>query len=107
MFRKRFAVKQRLKRDFVVEAVLERARVRSLGLLVRVFTDAELAALEPYSSTFHLEESYSSTFHNMGGPDSLEDMVYALMEEEEGARRVAWLEDNIGRYCGVDCKKEW
>ena len=93
MFRKRFAVKQKLKKDIVAAAAAERDRRRQLGIPARYFTEIELAALQPFSLMFSLD-------------DNLEEDLMALVETEEEAERAAWLENNLGRYRCVECKTE-
>ena len=93
MFRKRFAVKQQLKKDIAAAAAAERDRRRSLGIPSRYFTEIELAALQPFSLMFSLD-------------DNLEEDLMALVETEEEAERAAWLENNLGRYRCVECKRE-
>jgi len=95
MFRKRFAVKQQLKKDIAAAAAAaaERDRRRPLGIPARYFTEIELAALQPFSLMFSLD-------------DNLEEDLMALVETEEEAERAAWLENNLGRYRCVECKRE-
>ena len=95
MFRKRFAVKQKLKKDIAAAAAAaaERDRRRPLGIPARYFTEIELAALQPFSLMFSLD-------------DNLEEDLMALVETEEEAERAAWLENNLGRYRCVECKRE-
>ena len=101
MFRKRFAARQRLKKDIVVIAAAERNRRRLLGLLpfdrrrpLVYFTEDELAYLQPFASMLRLDD------------DTLEEDVMALMEAEDEAARAAWLK-NLGRYrCVEECKRE-
>ena len=78
MFRKRFAVRQQLKKHIATAAAAERDWRRPLGIPARVFTEAELAALQPFASMFSLE-------------DNLEEW---LMEEEDAA----WVETNSDSY---------
>ena len=93
MFRKRFAVKQKLKKDIAAAAAAERDRRRPLGIPARYFTEIELAALQPFSLMFSLD-------------DNLEEDLMAFVETEEEAERAAWLENNLGRYRCVECKRE-
>ena len=93
MFRKRFAVKQKLKKDIAAAAAAERDRRRPLGIPARYFTEIELAALQPFSLMFSLD-------------DNLEEDLMALVQTQEAAQRAAWLENNLGRFICVDCKRE-
>ena len=66
---------------------------RPLGIPARYFTEIELADLQPFSLMFSLD-------------DNLEEDLMALVETEEEAERAAWLENNLGRYRCVECKRE-
>ena len=57
MFRTRFALKQKLKKQIAATAAAERARRRPLGIPARRFTEAELAALQPFAEMYSLEEN--------------------------------------------------
>ena len=89
MFRKRFAVKQKLKKDIAAAAAAERDRRRPLGIPARYFT-----------------EMFSLDDNDIGLDDNLEEDLMALVETEEEAERAAWLENNLGRYRCVECKRE-
>jgi hypothetical protein len=78
MFRKRFAARQQLKKRIATAAAAERDRRRPLGIPARQFTEAELAALQPFAEMFSLE-------------DNLEEW---LMEADDAA----WVQSNSDSY---------
>ena len=82
MFRKRFAATQQWKKRRVALFVADRVRKRSSGLPALEFSEAELAALQPFAGMSSLE-------------DNLEEDLMRLLEMEEADR---WLEINIDSY---------